>query len=77
MANLNKLLPIVLIALILLSAVQAFQLNALKEKIGSGKITATKGPVAAASAGSGSAVAAAGSSGAASIQDLPGMVGGC
>ncbi|MBI2550631.1 hypothetical protein HYV83_05665 [Candidatus Woesearchaeota archaeon] len=81
MVNASKILPVVLVALILVSAVQAFQLSALKEKISEGKISATsgsKGPVSAGSGGGGSAVASSGGGGAASsIADLPQMVGGC
>lgn len=79
MANLNNILPIVLIALILVSAVQAFQLNGLKEKLESGKVSVSSGaksPVA--SPGAGSAAASSGASGSgSSISDLPTMVGGC
>ena len=77
MADMNKILPIILVALVLISAVQAFQLNSMKEKIDSGKIsaTATKSPLAGAVTGS--QVASSGASGGASISDLPTMVGGC
>ena len=77
MVNASKILPVVLIALILLSAVQAFQLNSLKEKLEGGTVTTgSKSPISSGSAGS--AVASSGSGGAASsIQDLPAMVGGC
>lgn len=83
MVNASKILPVVLVALILLSAVQAFQLNALKEKISGGKISVStnsgsKSPISSGSAGG--AVASSGSSGSgapASIANLPSMVGGC
>lgn len=81
MAEVSKILPVVLIALVLVSAVQAFQLNSLKEKIESGTLSVSSGskaPVSVGSAGSGGVVASSGSGGAASsIQDLPSMVGGC
>ncbi|MEK6837477.1 MAG: hypothetical protein AABX69_02395 [Nanoarchaeota archaeon] len=81
MGGASKILPVVLIALVLVSAVQAFQLNSLKEKLAEGKISVSagsKGPVSSSSTGSGSAVASSGSGGASSsIADLPTMVGGC
>lgn len=85
MVEASKILPVVLIALVLVSAVQAFQLNSLKEKVESGKLSVSsgsKGPVSIGSTGSGGAVAGSGSGSgsggaASSIQDLPSMVGGC
>ncbi|MBI3037375.1 hypothetical protein HYY73_06540 [Candidatus Woesearchaeota archaeon] len=81
MVNASKILPVVLVALILVSAVQAFQLNALKEKISEGKISVSTNSGSKSQVSSGSAVASSGSGGAArsasSIQDLPTMVGGC
>ncbi|MBI2141298.1 hypothetical protein HYU16_02635 [Candidatus Woesearchaeota archaeon] len=79
MVEASKILPAVLIALVLVSAVQAFQLNSLKEKVESGQFSASgssKGPATGGSTGS--AVASSGSTGAtSSIADLPQMVGGC
>jgi len=81
MMGINKILPLVLIALVVVSAVQAFQLSSLKEKISEGKVSvssAPKGPVAIAS--SGGAVASSGSGaspGVTGIESLPTMVGGC
>ncbi len=80
MTDLNRILPIVLAVLVLVAAVQAFQLNSLKEKLDGGAVSATsKSP--AASGSTGSAVASSGNGGEAaapsSISDLPSMVGGC
>ncbi len=83
MVGFNKILPIVLVVLVLISAVQAFQLNSLKEKLSDGKLSVSsgsKGPVTIAS--SGNAVASSGSGGASpagatGIASLPTMVGGC
>ncbi len=81
MSNMNKILPIVLVALILVSAVQALQLNALKEKLVGGKLSATTAPsVPKATTGSGGVIASSGSSKASApsgINELPSMVGGC
>ena len=83
MYNMNKILPIVLVALILVSAVQAFQLNALKEKLVGGKLSVSTAPsVPKVAAGAGGAIASssgsgASSSGASGINSLPAMVGGC
>ena len=82
MVNVNKILPILLVALILVSAVQAFQLNTLKEKLEGGKLSVSSGssgPKAAAvgtGSGAGGVIASSGS-GASGIADLPTMVGGC
>ncbi len=78
MMNMNKILPVVLVALILVSAVQAFQLNALKEKLDAGKVsvsTASSGPKVAAGGASSSASSAP--AGGTDINSLPSMVGGC
>ncbi|MBI2580458.1 hypothetical protein HYV85_01485 [Candidatus Woesearchaeota archaeon] len=83
MVEASKILPAVLIALVLVSAVQAFQLNSLKEKVESGTLSVSSGSKGAVSVGSGdggSAVASSGSGStgaASSIADLPQMVGGC
>ena len=82
MTNVNKILPVVLVALILISAVQAFQLNTLKEKLEGGTLSASTGSKSPVSggAGGGSAVASSGGGGGgapASIANLPNMVGGC
>ena len=82
MADLNKILPIILAVLVVFAAVQAFQLNSLKEKLADGKISSssgTKAPVTISTGGN--AVASSGSgapsAGAGGIQSLPTMVGGC
>lgn len=82
MSNVNKILPVVLIALILVSAVQAFQLNALKEKLEGGTVSVSGSSAAKASADagdSGGVLASSGGSaaGASDISSLPSMVGGC
>ena len=79
MVNASKILPVVLVALILLSAVQAFQLNSLKEKLEGGTVTTgSKSPISSGSTGSAVASSGSGDSGApASIANLPSMVGGC
>ena len=82
MADLNKVLPVILAVLVIFAAVQAFQLNLLKEKLAGGKLSAssgTKAPVTISTGGN--AVASSGpgapSPGAGGIQSLPTMVGGC
>ncbi len=87
MVTVNKVLPVLLVALILVSAVQAFQLNTLKEKLEGGKLSVSSGtPAAKGTTGtagvSGGAIAGPGSGGSASggatdINSLPSMVGGC
>lgn len=82
MPNMNKILPAVLVALILVSAVQAFQLNALKEKLEGGKVSVSTTPATNAPSGagdSGGVIASPGgsASGASDISSLPSMVGGC
>lgn len=82
MSNMNKILPVVLVALILVSAVQAFQLNALKEKLEGGKVSVSTAPATTASSGAGNSggiIASSGSSAPAAndISSLPSMVGGC
>ena len=81
MADLNKVLPVILAVLVIFAAVQAFQLNSLKEKLADGKLSSsgTKAPVTISTGGN--AVASSGSgapsTGAGGIQSLPTMVGGC
>lgn len=79
MVNASKILPVVLVALILVSAVQAFQLNSLKEKVESGTLFVSSGSKGAVTGGgvSGGAVASSGGGVPAGIADLPQMVGGC
>ncbi|MBI2143422.1 hypothetical protein HYU20_03725 [Candidatus Woesearchaeota archaeon] len=81
MVNVNKVLPVLLVALILVSAVQAFQLNTLKEKLEGGKLSVSSGSSApkstsAGASGTGGVLDGSGS-GASGIADLPSMVGGC
>ena len=75
----STLVAIILGILLLISVVQAFQLNTIKNKVASGTLS-----VSSASSGSPSASgAASGANGKqvgqlpANIQDLPQMVGGC
>ena len=65
--NKNMIIVAVLAVLVVISAVQAFQLNDLKQKIAAGTVLKTGTPAAAASAGSGPS----------DINQLPSMVGGC
>ena len=67
----NIIIAIVLGVLVLVSVVQAFQLNTLKEKVSEGKLSIGKAS-SSVTTGSGS-----GASIPSSIQDLPSMVGGC
>jgi hypothetical protein len=66
--NKNLIIAIVLGILLLLSVVQAFQVNTIKEKLATGGVAVAAGG-AAPSAGGGSVPA--------SLQNLPNMVGGC
>ncbi len=79
MVEASKILPAVLIALVLVSAVQAFQLNSLKEKVESGTLSVSSGSKEAVTGGSvsGGTVASSGGGIPAGIADLPQMVGGC
>lgn len=63
----NIIFLVVLVVLLLVSVVQAFQLNSVKEVLSGGGL----GVVAPSSGGSG------GASIPTSLQNLPGMVGGC
>ncbi len=66
----NIIIVIVLAALILIAAIQAFQLVGLKNSISSGSIrTATTGAQVQASGGGGNLPG--------DLESLPGMVGGC
>lgn len=69
----TTIIAIVLGVLVLISAVQAFQLNGLKAKVEQGQVGFSSGGSAtplASGAGSGSGVPP-------SLDDLPQMVGGC
>ncbi len=66
--NRNIIIVAVLAVLVIISAVQAFQLNDLKEKVSSGKVGSAAAPVV--STGGNTA-------GASDISNLPQMVGGC
>lgn len=71
--NQNVVIAIVLGALVLIAAVEAYQLMGIKNKISSGGVQV-------ATAGTPTPQAAGGSGGAqlpSSLQNLPGMVGGC
>ncbi len=65
----NIIIAIVLGILVLVSLVQAFQLNELKTKLAEGSLTLGKASTST-STSSGGAVPS-------NIQDLPSMVGGC
>jgi hypothetical protein len=72
--NQNVVIAIVLGALVLIAAVEAYQLVGLKNKIESGnvQVASAGAPAAQATGGSGGAPALP-----TSLQNLPGMVGGC
>lgn len=73
----TSIVTIILVVLVLISAVQAFQLSGLKTKIADGKMelktTSVSKPVAASSDGGQKAAASLPSS----VKNLPQMVGGC
>ncbi len=64
--NRNIILIGLLVILVVVSAVQAFQLNELKSKVESGSIGTASAPVTVQTGAAAS-----------SVNDLPGMVGGC
>ncbi len=64
--NKNLLIAAILAILVVISAVQAFQLNDLKQKVESGSIGKAAVPAAIQSGGAASG-----------INDLPSMIGGC
>ena len=66
----TAIIAIILGVLLLVSAVQAYQLTTLKSKVAEGKLSVGSAPAGASSVGSGGAVPK-------SIQNLPSMVGGC
>lgn len=71
--NQNVVIAIVLGALVLIAAVEAYQLMGIKDKISSGGVqVATAGAPAAQATGGGGAPALP-----SSLQNLPSMVGGC
>ncbi len=76
--NKNTIIAIVLGVLVLVSIVQAFQLNGLKAKLSSDQVVAGKssGSVGTSSQNTASA-AGAPSSVPKSLENLPQMVGGC
>lgn len=72
----TTIVAIILGVLVLISIVQAFQLNGLKEKIANGQLTvgsSSSSAPATTSAGAGKKTAALPSS----VKNLPQMVGGC
>ena len=72
MTNKNLIITIVLVVLVIISIVQAFQLTSLKSSIQEGNIkTASAGVNTQSSEGSGSPSLPP------SLENLPGMVGGC
>ena len=82
MMDLNKVLPVILAVLVVFAAVQAVQLNSLKEKLAGGTLSTSSGAKAPVTISTGgNAVANSGSgapiTGAGGIQNLPTMVGGC
>lgn len=72
--NQNVVIAIVLGALVLIAAVEAYQLMGIKTKLASGgvQVGAAGAPVAQAAGGAGGASALP-----TSLQNLPSMVGGC
>ena len=71
--NQNVVIAIVLGALVLIAAVQAYQLVGLKDQISSGGVQVASAGVAPQASGSGGGSPALPSS----LENLPGMVGGC
>jgi len=71
--NQNVVIAIVLGALVLIAAVEAYQLVGLKNKIESGnvQVASASAPAPQASGGGGAPALPT------SLQNLPGMVGGC
>ena len=69
--DINKFLPALLVVLLLVSAVQAVQLNSLKEKVAGVEVGSAPKTTTAASSPSGQAPIIN------QINDLPQMVGGC
>lgn len=71
----NLFMAIILVVLVLISFVQAFQLNSLKNKLADSSVSidAKSGSTAVASGGSSGGSASLPSN----IQNLPTMVGGC
>lgn len=67
--NKNTIIAIILGVLVLVSVVQAFQLNTMKDKIKEGKISLGNAKTTNSGGNSGNLPA--------NIQDLPSMVGGC
>lgn len=72
----TTIIAIILGVLVLVSAIQAFQLNGLKEKVADGQLTvssSSRNAPATTSAGTDKKTAALPSS----VKNLPQMVGGC
>ncbi len=69
--NQNVVIAIVLGALVLIAAVQAYQLVGIKDQIASGNIQVGAAGVTPQAGGAGSPALPS------SLQNLPGMVGGC
>lgn len=73
--NRNIVVAVILGLLVLVSVVQAFQLNSLKEKVKSGDVVAVSGSAASSvslQSGQGGSPALP-----SNLQSLPDMVGGC
>jgi hypothetical protein len=71
--NQNVVIAIVLGALVLIAAVEAYQLMGIKNKIESGNVQVGAAGAPSVQAGGGAGAPALPSS----LQNLPGMVGGC
>ena len=71
----KTIIAVILGVLVIISAIQAFQLNGLKEKISEGqlKVSSSGGKVSTASSGEDKKTTALPSS----VKNLPQMVGGC
>lgn len=71
--NQNVVIAIVLGALVLIAAVEAYQLMGIKSSLASGNVQVGAAAAPSVAAGGGSGAPALPSS----LQNLPGMVGGC
>lgn len=80
MVDVNKILPVVLAVLVVISLFQAYQLYSIKGKLAEGKLSISSGSKSSVLTSTGSSAASSGGAvipGAAGVANLPTMVGGC